>query len=227
LNTIGVTSFVIGLVLLLAALLGTGIKIVQVDLPKFEKRQRIIAGIIGVVLVAFGLADGKLPASPNSSPAATTPVIAIQPDGSSVNVAAGSNCFGDVPADNVHTVMVAPNRRSDYKFFYGAPREDVIAIQWSDGKSVLGGVKLRTMTSEIGFDILTVVDGTCAPVQTYRNLDRTDVPKDSPISYDTLRYEAGGHVFAMDVSYTGDQRLYIRVKQLAGESAMARLHSLT
>ncbi len=37
-NTIALAAFVIGLVLVLAALLGTGIKIVQVELPKFESR---------------------------------------------------------------------------------------------------------------------------------------------------------------------------------------------
>lgn len=219
-NTIGLTSFVIGLVLLLAALLGPGIKIVQVDLPKFEKRQRIIAGIIGTVLVAFGLMDGKLPLPPRPDPSATpaaTPALS--------NIAA-QDCFADVPADNLYTIIVALDRRIDQKFWYGKPREDVIAIQWSDGKATLGGVKLRTLASEAGFDILSVVDGTCNPVQTWHNLDRTDVPKDKPVSYDTLRYDVASRAFVMDVAYTHDGRINIRVKLLTGESTLARLHSL-
>lgn len=215
-NTIGLTSFVIGLVLLLAALLGTGIKIVQVDLPKFEKKQRIIAGVFGAVLVAFGLADGKLPL-PASSPAGSSPAVAA--------ASPAQGCFGDVPADNLYTVIVAQDRRIDKKYWYGKPREDVIAFQWSDGKAVLGGVKLRTLASEAGFDILSVVDGACNPVQTWRNLDRTDVPKDKPVSYDTLRYDVAGRIFMMDVAYTHDGRIDIRVKLLAGESTLARLHS--
>jgi hypothetical protein len=224
-NTIGLTSFVIGVVLLLAALLGTGIKIVQVDLPKFEKRQRIIAGITGTVLVVFGLADGKLPSLQLANTASATPMVATNPDGTSIPVTAATNCFSDVPADNLHTLIVAPDRRSDYKFFYGTPREEVIAFQWSDGKSIMGGMKLRTMQSEIGFDIISVVDGACNPVESYRNLTRTDVPKDKPISYDTFRYEVGARIFIMDVAYTGDQRLSIRVRQLGSENASARLHS--
>ncbi len=76
-TTIGLTSFVIGLVLLLAALLGTGIKIVQVDLPKFEKRQRVIAGFMGTVLVIFGLMGGELPKPPaNTGTSTPSPSIA-------------------------------------------------------------------------------------------------------------------------------------------------------
>jgi hypothetical protein len=216
-NTIGLTSFVIGLVLLLAALLGTGIKIVQVDLPKFEKRQRVIAGVAGILLVVFGLTtDGKLTVPWPSSGTTPTP--------SSTVITEPQNCFADLPANNIFTVTVAADRRIDQKYWYGKPRDDVIAFQWSDGKVVLGGVKLRTMTSEAGFDILTVVDGTCNPVQTYRNLDRTDVPKDKPITYDTLEYKVAGQTFVMDVAYTGDERLSIRVRQLAGGSARVRLH---
>lgn len=218
-NTIALSAFVIGLVLVIAALLGTKVKIVQVELPELDGPKRVITGVLGAALVAFGLADGKLPA-----PAATLPTgitmnaTPAQPDAPAATGAKSLPCFDDVPADNVHTVMVAPDRRSDAKFPYGAPRDDVVAIQWGDGKALLGGVRFRTMASEVGFDILSVVDGACKPVQTYRNLDRSDVPKDKPISYDTLRYDVGAWSYIMDVSYTPERLLSVRVRQISPTS---------
>lgn len=210
-NTIALSAFVIGLVLVIAALLGTKVKIVQVELPELAGPKRAIMGVFGAALVVFGLADGKLPALPVSH---ATPAVSASATVSSVSGEPVLSCFNDVPAGNVHTLMIAMDRRIDRKFPYGQPRDDVIAVQWNDGKAILGGVKFRTMASEVGFDILSVVDSTCNPVQTYRNLDRTDVPKDKPISYDTLRYEVGGSVFVMDVAYTSDQRLLVRAGQL-------------
>jgi hypothetical protein len=210
-DTIALAAFVIGLVLVIAALLGTNVKIVQVELPQLSGPKRAVTGVLGAALVAFGLADGKLPALPVADPATTT---SVQPASSAVRREAVLSCFSDVPGGNVHTVMVALERRTDMKFPYGAPRDDVIAIQWSDGKIILGGVKFRTMTSEVGFDIVSVVDGACNSVHTYRNMDRTDVPKDRPISYDTLRYDVAGTAFVMDVSYTSEQRLYVRARQV-------------
>jgi hypothetical protein len=213
-NTIALSAFVIGLVLVIAALLGAKVKIVQVELPELEGPKRAVMGALGVALVAFGLADGKLPALPGVGAATTSAQAQAQVQAQSADGATVLSCFTDVPAANVHTFMAAPDRRIDRKFPYGKPRDDVIAIQWSDGKAILGGVKFRTMASEVGFDILGVVDGTCNPVQTYRNLDRTDVPKGKPVSYDTLRYDVGGNVFLMDVAYTSDQRLLVRAGQV-------------
>jgi hypothetical protein len=212
-DTIALSAFVIGLVLVIAALLGTKVKIVQVELPELNGPKRVITGVLGAILVTFGLADGKLPqvatvalATPAGQTAAAPPAAAS---------AAALPCFGDVPAANVHTVPVAMDRRVDAKFPYGPPHDDVVAIQWSDGKALLGGVKLRTLTSEVGFDISDVYDGACNRIETYRNLDRTDVPKDKPISYDTLRYDLPGAAYIMDVSYQSEGLLSIRARQVA------------
>lgn len=137
-DSIALAAFVIGLVLVIAALLGTRVKIVQVELPELDRSKRVVTGALGAVLVLFGLTDGKLPPLP------TAP-------GHSAAAAAGDSvlsCFADVP-------------------------------------------------------------------------------KDKPVSYDTLEYRLGGLTIVMDVSYTGDQRLYVRTRQLAGAHALARLNSPT
>ncbi len=90
-DSITVAAFVIGLVFLIAALIGKELKIAAVEMPALNSTQRVMVGVLGVVLVFFGLTEGQgfgrqadpqsaaatLPAAtsaPAADPAPTSPV---------------------------------------------------------------------------------------------------------------------------------------------------------
>jgi hypothetical protein len=80
-DSITVAAFVIGLVFLIAALIGKELKIAAVEMPALNSKQRVIVGVLGVVLVIFGLTDGKglgRQADPESAEA-TPPAAASAP----------------------------------------------------------------------------------------------------------------------------------------------------
>lgn len=58
-DSITVAAFVFGLVLIMAALVGKELKIAAVELPPLNRNQRLIVGVLGVVLVIFGLTEGQ------------------------------------------------------------------------------------------------------------------------------------------------------------------------
>jgi hypothetical protein len=58
-DSITVAAFVFGLVLLIAALIGKELKIAAVEMPELNRIQRLIVGVLGVVLVIFGLTEGQ------------------------------------------------------------------------------------------------------------------------------------------------------------------------
>lgn len=58
-DSITVVAFIFGLVLLIAALLGKELKIAAVEMPALNRLQRLIFGLIGSVLVIFGLTEGQ------------------------------------------------------------------------------------------------------------------------------------------------------------------------
>ena len=61
--SIGVISFVAGLVLLIAAIAGQKIEIAAVKLPEIvDSKRRFVVGALGAVLIGFGMWDGTLPA---------------------------------------------------------------------------------------------------------------------------------------------------------------------
>lgn len=73
-DSITVAAFVIGLVFLIAALIGKELKIAAVEMPALNSTQRVIVGVLGVILVIFGLTEGQgfgRQADPQA--AATTP----------------------------------------------------------------------------------------------------------------------------------------------------------
>lgn len=81
-DSITVAAFVIGLVFLIAALIGKELKIAAVEMPALNQTQRLIVGVLGVVLVIFGLTEGQaftrsanLQTSPTTAPA-SAPVAA-------------------------------------------------------------------------------------------------------------------------------------------------------
>ncbi|MBK8835022.1 MAG: hypothetical protein IPO29_09180 [Anaerolineae bacterium] len=61
--SIGVISFVAGLVLLIAAIAGQKIEIAAVKLPEIvDAKRRFVVGVLGAVLIGFGMWDGTPPA---------------------------------------------------------------------------------------------------------------------------------------------------------------------
>src|SRR5574341_1496181 len=60
-ESISVAAFVVGLVLVVAALVGRQVKIAAVELPDLNRLQRGIVGTMGAALIVFGLFDGQLP----------------------------------------------------------------------------------------------------------------------------------------------------------------------
>ena len=63
-ESISVAAFVVGLVLVVAALVGRQVKIAAVELPDLTRLQRGIVGILGAALIVLGLFDGQLPPGP-------------------------------------------------------------------------------------------------------------------------------------------------------------------
>jgi hypothetical protein len=78
-ESISVAAFVVGLVLVVAALVGRQVKIAAVELPDLNRLQRGIVGIMGAALIAFGLFDGQLPPLPILPPPGAPAV--LQGDG--------------------------------------------------------------------------------------------------------------------------------------------------
>ena len=59
--TVSVAAFVFGVVLILAALIGKELKIVTMELPALGPGRRLVLGLLGIGLTAFGLMEGQLP----------------------------------------------------------------------------------------------------------------------------------------------------------------------
>jgi hypothetical protein len=213
-NSITVAAFVVGLVLVIAAFIGKELKVAAVEMPALNRGQRVILGLMGILLVVFGLTDGQwFGRVAGPAPAASTAPMATSAQTTS---STPSYCFGDVPESDRILVPIENQRRTDRKFGSGQPREAVMVIQFSREGEIIGGLTFKTHTAGLGFDLLSVVDGACNPITTYENASRPDQPKDAPYNYDTLTYRFDDTVIAMDVSYgEGDGQLYLRAQQTA------------
>lgn len=219
--SIGVAAFVIGVVLVLAAIIGREVKIAAIELPALDRTRRLLAGGFGVLLLLFGLFDGQVPFRLAGSSPETTPPTASAPDGnaSSAPVATNSStlpCLADVPENDFLMVPVEKARRTDRRFSSGQPRDAVLGIQFTSGKDVIGGLKFATSTIGSGVDIVSVVDAACQPLATYANVSRPGQAKDAPYQYDTIAYRFGDVVVEMDLAYaeTGDT-INLRAQQVA------------
>ena len=71
--TVSVAAFVFGVVLILAALIGKDLKMVTMELPALGPGRRLVLGLLGIGLTAFGLMEGQLPDFKLPSQSATTP----------------------------------------------------------------------------------------------------------------------------------------------------------
>lgn len=124
-------------------------------------------------------------------------------------------CFAEVAEANRVEVAVETARRTDKRFASGQPREDVFAIQFTSAGNFLGGVKLKSLVSGLGYDILSVVDGACNPLTTYENLTRPDQPPNAPYAFDTLRYNFSEMAIEMEIFYTDQGALELRAEPSA------------
>ncbi len=218
--SISVAAFVIGAVLVLAALIGREVKIAAVELPALDRTRRLLAGGFGVLLLLFGLFDGQLPFRLAGSTTEATPPAASAPaaDESSAPVTTNSStlpCLADVAENDFLVVPVEKTRRTDRRFSSGQPRDAVLGIQFTNGKATIGGLKFATSTVGSGVDIVSVVDAACRPLSTYANVSRPGQPKDAPYQYDTIAYRFGDIVIEMDLAYmeTGDS-IALRAQQV-------------
>jgi hypothetical protein len=213
-DSITVAAFVVGLVLVIAALLGKELKVAAVELPALSSRQRVILGAMGVALVVFGLTDGHWFGSAGGPGTVSTPTPMAAPTPATGSTAA--DCFPDVPESDRVVAPIVSGRRTDLGFGSGQPRIAAMVIQFSQDGVIIGGLEFKTEASGSGFEILRVVDGVCKPITTYENASRPGQPKDAPYSYDTMAFQFGDIVIAMDVSYAeGGGQLYLRAQQTA------------
>lgn len=226
--TVSVAAFVFGVVLILAALIGKELKIVTMELPALGPGRRLMLGLLGIGLTAFGLMEGQLPdfklaaQSPTTQSATQLVSAAPPPVAAAAQItplAAGRDnvlpCLGDVPETDLAIVPVDPARRTDVKWGVGQPRDGVLAIQFEDPTGIRGGVKFKTLASATGIDIITVVGGSCQPITSYGNITRPNQPKNAPYNFDAMRYQFGDDVVSAGISYgEGDGKLLVIAQQL-------------
>lgn len=205
--SIGVISFVAGLVLLIAAIAGQKIEIAAVKLPEFvDSKRRFVVGALGAVLIGFGVWDARPPA-PQASPP-TPPVVSIA-SAATPAVQAGIAavlpgvlaCLADVPADDAQIIPVEIDIRTDRKFSARQPRDGVLAIQFTSSGKALGAVRLQTLASGLGFRILSVVDPNCAPTSTYSNVTDPGAAKNVVANLYTVEYRFPAATVRMDTGY--------------------------
>jgi len=223
--SIGVVSFVAGLVLLIAALVGQKIEIAAVKLPEMvDPKRRAASAALGAALVAFGLLDSRPPASPPpttvpvSAPAtATAPALPAVRTASDTSATSGVlRCLAGVAPGDVFAIPVEPDLRTDRKFSTGQPREGVIAIQFTSAGAAVGAVTFRTLSSGLGFRIHSVVDGACAPVAAYANVSNPGAPNTAAANYETLEYRFPAATVRMDMAYCEDRDcIALRAQQMA------------
>ena len=206
-ESISVAAFVVGLVLIVAALVGRQVKIAAVELPDLNRPQRSIVGALGAALVVFGLFDGQLPAWPSAGPAdaTLTPII---------NLAAGE-CFADVAEANRVDVALETALETYQRFGEGQPREDTFALHFTHAGNFVGSVKLTSLASGLGFNILSVVDSACSPLTTYENSTLPNQPRNTPYAYDTLRFHFGDTTVAVELFYKDQGSIEVRAQTIA------------
>lgn len=180
-----------------------------------------VAGTVAATAIAATISPTAI-ASPSPVPVTSTagsqPVTAEPTSATAPAASPGSagGCFGDVAEDDLLVIPVERNRRTDMSFSHDQPRDATVAVQFKRGNTLIGGVKINTNANGNGYDIVSVVDAACQPVQSYSNTSRTDQPKEAPYYYDTMAYRFGNIVVKMDMAAgEGDDRLHLRAQETA------------
>lgn len=205
--SIGVISFVAGLVLLIAAIAGQKIEIAAVKLPEIvDAKRRFVVGVLGAALIGFGMWDGTLPAflrpaTAGAAASAPTLVSATGVPGGSAATPGLLACLADVPADDVQIVPVEFDLRTDRKFGSRQPKDGLLAIQFTGAGKPLGAVRLQTQSSGLGFRILSVVDATCGAVTTYANITDPGASRNAVVNLYTVEYRFPAATVRMDTGY--------------------------
>ena len=216
--SIGVISFVAGLVLLIAAIAGQKIEIAAVKLPEFvDSKRRFVAGLLGAVLIGFGMWDGTPPAflRPAAQAVAATPA-AVAVIGSAQAALPGLlTCLADVPIDDVQIVPVEFDLRTDRKYGSRQPRDGVTAIQFTGEGKPIGAAKLQTQSSGVGFRILGVFDPNCATVAAYSNITDPGAQRNAVANLYTVEYRFPAATIRMDTGYCeGRDCLSLRAQRM-------------
>lgn len=148
-------------------------------------------------------------AAPTSPPLAqNTPAAASPTDAASAAVpvtgGASGACFSEISANDRLTIGLERNRADDRQMSSGQPRDATLVVELKTQGAIIGAVKFQTFESGVGFDILGVVDAACNPVTGYKNITRSDQPKESPYNWDTLEYQFGSTPVSMAMNYSED-----------------------
>ena len=204
--SIGMISFVAGLVLLIAAIAGQKIEIAAVKLPEIvDAKRRFVVGVLGAVLIGFGMWDGTPPAflRPAAAAAGGTPALisATGVAGATSSTPGLLACLADVPADDVQIVPVEIDLRTDRKFGSKQPKDGLLAIQFTGAGKPLGAVRLQTQSSGLGFRILNVVDANCGVVTSYANITDPGAPRNAVVNLYTVEYRFPSATIRMDTGY--------------------------
>lgn len=204
--TISIAAFVIGLLLVVAALIGQEITVKELKLPALGGRgKRFLVGLFGIVLMVFGANDGKLPLPTEAaSPRPIAPQASAAASAGAV-VSTSTSCFADVAAANVVPLPVMQGQTSMRRFGTGQPHADTFALEFVDDTGRLGSILLKTNGTGLGFTLIGVVDGTCRPVTTYENTTEPGAPKDSVGTFHVMRYSFGPAIISVDMFYRDDQ----------------------
>jgi hypothetical protein len=72
-DSVPVIAFIIGSVLVIAALIGKDVKIAAVELPALDKPRRAVAAVLGALLMGYGVLDRIEPHHPLPRPASHRP----------------------------------------------------------------------------------------------------------------------------------------------------------
>lgn len=211
-ESISVAAFVVGLVLIVAALVGKPVKIAAVEVPDLNHFQRGVIGVLGLTLVVFGLLDGQSFSWPPPSPSPTNPSATSSPN--LVNSPTSGECFVEVETAQQIKVAIEPAREVYTRFSSGQPHEDLFAVQVVVGGKAVGSVKFKSLASGSGFDILSVVDSACNPLTTYENATRPNQPQNAPYAFDTMRYDFGEAEVAIEIFYTDKGVLELRAQPI-------------
>lgn len=124
-------------------------------------------------------------------------------------------CFPEVAEANRVEVAIEAARRTDKRFGPSQSSDGIFAIEFTSGGALVGSVKFKSLASQMGYDILSVMDAGCNPLTTYTNTSRPDQPPAAPYVFDRMHYPFGDRVIAMEIFYKDAGLLELRAELVA------------